>query len=218
MAAERQDAGIQQGLILALEEASLSCEAIRDEIKTLKTRTVRSRLQNDSSEGLWLISHFPQPVQLAACMFIVEQAPSCASPVSLPNLLSRKNLQDVTEPEGSYPEDTNGNGDFKISAFFGDRCAPPKTEDGTDTEELDPSMELVYVHIQDAGNAVIVGSKGTASSDRCAGGAAANDCGPAAAVRAPASWLGVYHTISQKMLHTRWGLLPCVSGNCLWQV
>lgn len=36
---------------------------------------------------------------------------------------------------------------FTINALSGERQAPPKTEDGTDTEDVDPGLAMVYVRI-----------------------------------------------------------------------
>jgi hypothetical protein len=125
---------------------------------------------------------------------------------NVPGSLVAKIHRELTDPDSSCPDDLDGSLAFKISAFFGDYCAPPKTEDGTDTEELDYEMELVYVQIQPDGN-----SSGceSSSTNRVADVPAACDdsSGGEAVPLTGAGWHSMYKTPSSKMTHSRCDVL-----------
>jgi hypothetical protein len=59
----------------------------------------------------------------------------------------------------------------------GERAAPPKTEDGTDTEEVDASLAMVYVRIHTGDSLLSTVSVKTGEFDPAQAGAAAEEHG-----------------------------------------
>lgn len=49
--------------------------------------------------------------------------------------------------QGNRADDPDSCLQYTVNAVSGERQAPPKTEDGTDTEEVDTSLAMVYVRI-----------------------------------------------------------------------
>eukprot|EP00775_Hariotina_reticulata_P009231 gene9231-9396_t len=124
----------------------------------------------------------------------------------VPGSLAAKIHRDLTDPDSACPDDPDGSLVLKISAFFGDYCAPPKTEDGTDTEELDYEMELVYVQIQPVSNDFSSGSKFTSTStDKVADGSDESDdsSGHEAGPLADAGWHSLCKTLSHRTTQSR---------------
>jgi hypothetical protein len=62
---------------------------------------------------------------------------------------------------------------YTVNAVSGERAAPPKTEDGTDTEEVDASLAMVYVRIHTGGSLPPTAFVKTGENDPAQPGAAA---------------------------------------------
>lgn len=62
---------------------------------------------------------------------------------------------------------------YTVNAVSGERAAPPKTEDGTDTEEVDASLAMVYVRIHTGGSLPSTSSVKSEEFDPAQAGAAA---------------------------------------------
>ncbi|WIA08827.1 hypothetical protein OEZ85_008249 [Tetradesmus obliquus] len=141
--------------------------------------------------------------------------------VTVPQLLKGDAIPDVTEPaEATRQDEPDASLQFTVSTPSGERQAPPKTEDGTDTEDLERvhaalnSPIQVYVR---SSNTLAAGRQGDAagwpSSAADVAGAGMSDAGGEAGQQAESgSWQGLYQGMLGKLSNSQSTEQQCASN------
>lgn len=110
-----------------------------------------------------------------------------AASAAVTKLLKGSIVPDVAEPEANRADDPDSCLQYTVNMLSGERQAPPKTEDGTDTEEVATSLAMVYVRIHTGDGLLPSIAQAGESSSNAPESAATEAAAPAAIAEAEAS-------------------------------